>query len=137
KTIFEISEDMNLGVISIDTLRYIQKSGYTIAVDDFGAGVSKLSDVLSGELPRIKTDKSLLPSKSANDKKITGFYTIIKAIRASGSSICAEGVETVEQMEMAIDAGCKLAQGFLFSRPIPKDQVIDFVKNFDFSNYKK
>ena len=130
KSVFEISEDMNLGVISIETLRYIQTGGYAISVDDFGAGVSKLSDVLSGELKAIKADKSLLPSKKANDKKIVGFYTIIKAIRASGSSICVEGVETKEQLEMAIDAGCRLAQGYLFSKPIPKEEVIDFIENF-------
>jgi EAL domain-containing protein (putative c-di-GMP-specific phosphodiesterase class I) len=136
KTIFEISEDMNLGVISIETLRYIQNKGYAIAVDDFGAGVSKLSDVLSGELRAIKTDKSLLPSKATNDKKIDGFFTIITAIRASGSTICVEGVETLEQLEMSIDAGCRLAQGYLFSKPIPKEEVVDFINNFDYSKYK-
>ncbi|MBC8556062.1 MAG: GGDEF and EAL domain-containing protein [Candidatus Brocadiales bacterium] len=136
KSIFEISEDMNLGVISIETLRYIQSGGYAISVDDFGAGVSKLSDVLSGELRAIKADKSLLPSRKANDKKIAGFYTIIKAIKASGSSICVEGVETVDQLDMAIDAGCRLAQGYLFSKPIPKEEVIDFINNFDYSKYK-
>ena len=136
KTIFEISEDMNLGVISIETLRYIQNKGYAIAVDDFGAGVSKLSDVLSGELRAIKTDKSLLPSKATNDKKIDGFFTIITAIRASGSTICVEGVETLEQLGMSIDAGCRLAQGYLFSKPIPKEEVVDFINNFDYSKYK-
>lgn len=136
-TIFEVSEDINLGVISIDTLRYIQSKGYNVAVDDFGAGVSKLSDVLSGELKSIKTDKSLLPSKYTNDKKIDGFFTVIKAIKASGSTICVEGVETMTQLEMAIDAGGKLVQGFLFSKPIPKDEVVDFINNFDYSRYKK
>lgn len=136
KSTFEVSEDMNLGVISIDTLRYIQEDGYSISVDDFGSGISKLSDVLSGELGVIKTDKSLLPSKRSNDKKATAFTTIIKAIRISGSSICAEGVETVEQMEIATEAGCKLAQGYLFSKAIPKEEVIDFVRQFDFSKYQ-
>ena len=134
---FEISEDMNLGVISIDTLSYIQNKGYSIIVDDFGAGVSKLSDVLSGELRVIKTDKSLLPSKIANDKKIDGFYTIIKAIKASGSTICVEGIETIPQLEMSIDAGGRLAQGYLFGKPMPKDEVIEFIRNFDYSQYKK
>ena len=135
--IFEISEDMNLGLISIETLRYMQKKGYNITVDDFGSGVSKLSDVLSGELKRIKTDKSLLPAKMNNDKRVKGFYTVIKAIQASGSVICVEGVETVEQLEISIDAGCKLAQGFLFAKPIPKEEVIPFIESFDYSNYKK
>ena len=136
KVVFEISEDMNLGLISIETLRYIQDMGFSISVDDFGAGVSKLSDVLSGELRTIKTDKSLLPSTESPDNKIKGFNTIIKAIKASGSSICVEGVETVSQMVLAQNAGCSLAQGYLFSKPIPKEQVIEFVKNFDYSNYE-
>ncbi len=136
-SLFEISEDMNLGVISIETLRYMQNKGYAIVVDDFGAGVSKLSDVLSGELRTIKTDKSLLPSKKTNDKKVDGFYTIIKAIRASGSTICVEGIETIEQLEMANDAGGRLAQGYLFEKPMPKEKVIDFINNFDYTKYKK
>ncbi len=136
KIVFEISEDMNLGLISMDTLRYIQNKGCSISVDDFGAGVTKLSDVLSGELRSIKTDKSLLPSKKTNDKKTDGFLTVIKAIKASGSAICVEGVETKSQLELSIEAGCKLAQGYLFCKPIPKDKIIDYINNFDFSNYK-
>jgi diguanylate cyclase (GGDEF)-like protein len=135
KVIFEISEDMNLGYISMSTLRYIQSKGYSISVDDFGSGVSKLSDVLSGELRTIKTDRSLLPEKNTKDKKTAGFLAIIKAIRASGSTICVEGVETKSQLELSINAGCKLAQGYIFSKPMPKDQVLDFIKNFDFSKY--
>ncbi|XMB73071.1 EAL domain-containing protein [Mycoplasmatota bacterium WC30] len=135
--VFEISEDMNLGTISMETLRYIQNKGYAISVDDFGSGVTKLSDVLSGELRTIKTDKSLLPSKKENDKKTAGFLTVINAIKASGSAICVEGVETTSQLELSIEAGCKLAQGYLFCKPIPKDEIIDYIKNFDFSNYIK
>jgi diguanylate cyclase (GGDEF)-like protein len=135
--IFEISEDMNLGLISIDTLRYIQQKGYNITVDDFGSGVSKLSDVLSGELKRIKTDKTLLPSSDSKDKRTKGFHTVVQAIKASGSTICAEGVETVEQLEMSIDAGCRLVQGYLFAKPFGKEQVIEFIETFDYSEYTK
>ncbi len=137
KIVFEISEDMNLGLISMETLRYIQSKGFSISVDDFGAGVSKLSDVLSGELGTIKTDKSLLPSLKSDGYKIKGFNTIIKAIKSSGNSICVEGVETSEQLALSKEVGCNLAQGYLFSKPIPKEEVIDFVKNFNYSNYIK
>lgn len=137
KIILEISEDMNLGFISIDTLRYMQKKGYNVTVDDFGAGVSKLSDVLSGELRRIKTDKSLLPANIKKTKTMQGFYTVIKAIKASGSTICVEGVETIEQLNIAIDAGCTLVQGFFFAKPMPKEDVIPFIENFDYSKYIK
>ena len=137
KIVFEVSEDMNLGLISIETLRYIQNEGYAISIDDFGAGVSKLSDVLSGELKTIKTDRSLLPLQNTNDKKVNAFNTIIKAIEASETTICVEGVETLVQLNMAINAGCKLAQGYFFCKPIPKEQVINFVKNFNYDDYVK
>lgn len=135
KIIFEISEDMNLGLISIETLRYMQDKGYFISIDDFGAGVSKLTDVLSGEIKTIKTDKSLLPDAKKKDRKTEAFYTIINAIKASGTTICVEGVETKSQLNIAIDAGCKLAQGYYFSKPIPKDQVIAFVRTFNIDEY--
>lgn len=135
KISFEISEDMNLGLISIETLRYISNKGYSISIDDFGAGVSKLSDVLSGELKTIKTDRSLLPINEKNDEKTQAFYTIIKAIKASGTKICVEGVETETQLNLAINAGCKLAQGYFFCKPMPKDKVVDFVINFNYSDY--
>jgi diguanylate cyclase (GGDEF)-like protein len=136
KIIFEISEDMNLGMISIETLRYIQNKGYAVSVDDFGAGVSKLSDVLSGEIKTIKTDKSLLPTSKRRTEQLDAFNTIINAIKVSGSTICVEGIETQEQLKLAIKAGCTLAQGFLFSKPIPKDEVLEFIKNFDYSKYE-
>lgn len=135
KITFEISEDMNLGLISIETLRYMQEKGYSITVDDFGAGVSKLSDVLSGELKTIKTDKSLLPIHEEHDKKTNAFYTLIKAIKASGTKICVEGVETPLQLELSKNAGCTLGQGYLFSKPMPKEDVIPFIRNFKFSDY--
>lgn len=136
KIVFEISEDMNLGLISIETLRNIQNKGYSISIDDFGAGVSKLSDVLSGELKIIKTDKSLLPGKNVNDKKANAFHTIIKAIEVTDTAIiCVEGIETISQLNLAINAGCKLAQGYYFCKPMPKEKVIDFIKNFNYADY--
>jgi diguanylate cyclase (GGDEF)-like protein len=135
--IFEISEDMNLGLISIETLRYIQEAGFAISIDDFGSGVSKLADVLSGEIKTIKTDKALLPLNQSNDKKIKAFNTIINAIKASGATICVEGVETLPQLKIAIDAGCKLGQGYFFCKPIPKEKVIDFITNFNYDDYIK
>ncbi|XFA98679.1 EAL domain-containing protein [Candidatus Izemoplasma sp. B36] len=137
KIVFEVSEDMNLGLISIETLRYIQHKGYSISVDDFGAGVSKLSDVLSGELKTIKTDRSLLPIEKSHDRKASAFYTIIRTIKASDTLICVEGVETLQQLKLSRITGCNYAQGYLFSKPMPKEKVIEFIKNFNFSDYLK
>jgi EAL domain-containing protein (putative c-di-GMP-specific phosphodiesterase class I) len=137
KLVFEISEDINLGVISEETLSYITEKGYDLAIDDFGSGVSKLTDVLSGKLQSIKTDKGMLPLCKKDTKNVKAFSTIIKAVNASGSKVCVEGVETTEQLEIIIKAGSTSAQGYLFAKPLSYDELIDFIRTFDFDKYQK
>ena len=133
--VFEISEDINLGVISNETIDYISAQGYNLIIDDFGSGVSKLSDVLSGKLAAIKTDKSMLPKNKDDMKRLQGFNTIIKAVNSTGSTVCVEGVETYEQLELSKDAGCRVLQGFLFGKPMSLDDIIHYINTFDFNDY--
>ncbi len=135
KMVFEISEDINLGVISNETIDYISAQGYNLIIDDFGSGVSKLSDVLSGKLAAIKTDKSMLPKNKDDMKRLQGFNTIIKAVNSTGSTVCVEGVETYEQLELSKDAGCRVLQGFLFGKPMSLDDIIHYINTFDFNDY--
>lgn len=134
---FEISEDINLGVISNATLKYIKEAGYNLVIDDFGSGVSKLSDVLSGKLLAIKTDRSMLPKDFKDVQKLKGFNTILKAIHAAGSFVVAEGVETSEQLEICKNAGVNTVQGYLFAKPMPFNEVIEYISTFDYSDYEK
>lgn len=137
KLIFEISEDINLGIISAKTLEYIKNQGYSLSIDDFGSGVSKLTDVLSGQILAIKTDKSMIPASVNETKKWRAFNTIIKAINASGSKVCVEGVETKEQLRIATKANVTSVQGYLFSKPVPYNDLVAFVSKFSYVNYKK
>lgn len=134
--VFEISEDINLGVISEETLEYIQSKGFSIVIDDFGSGVSKLSDVLSGKLHAVKMDKSMLPEDELEVNRIKGFKTIIKAINSTGSLVCVEGVETKEQLLLTKNAGCTYIQGYLFAQPMPLEDIIEYINNFDYSKYE-
>ncbi len=136
RVVFEISEDTNLGLISEDTINYIQSKGFNIVIDDFGSGVSKLSDVLSGKLLAIKTDKSMLPSDLSDGHRLKGFNTIVKAISATESKVCVEGVENIDQLRISHNAGCDLVQGFYFARPMPLEDIIEYVQSFDYSKYE-
>jgi len=136
RVIFEISEDTNLGLISEDTINYIQSKGFNVVIDDFGSGVSKLSDVLSGKLLAIKTDKSMLPSDLSDSHRLKGFNTIVKAISATESKVCVEGVENIDQLRISHNAGCDLVQGFYFARPMPLEDIIEYVQNFDYSKFE-
>ncbi len=135
--IFEISEDINLGIISSKTIDYIKSKGFKLVIDDFGSGVSKLSDVLSGELFAIKTDKAMLPKSMKETKRLKGFNTIVKAVNSTGSKVCVEGVETFEQLEIAQNAGCELLQGYLFNKGEALDKTIDFINHFDEFKWEK
>lgn len=135
RIIFEISEDINLGIISEATLDYIKSKGFSIVIDDFGSGVSKLSDVLSGKLHAIKMDKSMLPISSKDVNRLKGFRTIVKAINSTGSLVCIEGVETKDQLALSKKAGCMILQGYLFGKPMPLEDIIKYIQTFDYSNY--
>lgn len=136
KLTFEISEDINLGLISDETLNYIKSKGFSIVIDDFGSGVSKLSDVLSGKLHAIKMDKSMLPNNKNDISRLKGFNTIVKAINSTGSVVIAEGIETKEQLQLSKQAGCTILQGFLFGKAMSLDDIVDYIKTFNFSTYE-
>ena len=133
--VFEISEDINLGIISNQTIENIKNAGYNIVIDDFGSGVSKLTDVLSGKLYAIKTDKGMLPEGLSDTKRLQGFNTIIKAINATGSRVIVEGVETSEQLKIVEDSGCTILQGYYFARPMKFEDVVVFIETFDYTKY--
>lgn len=105
------------------TLAELRALGAGIALDDFGIGYSSLSYLRAFPFSKIKIDQSFvmeLGDKSDN-------VAIIRAINDLGRSLgvptIAEGVETRAQLRLVREAGCKEAQGYLFSRPIPATRV--------------
>lgn len=102
-----------------------KKRGFTLLMDDFGSGYSSLNTLSNTRFDVIKLDRGFLGSYLLNErcKKIVS-HTIAMA-NDIGLGLVAEGVETQEQAVFLDDSGCKCAQGFLYSRPVP---VSDFEK---------
>lgn len=103
----------------------LRKLGFCTAVDDFGVGYSSLN--LIKELPWeiLKIDKALLPEKI--DEKASNcimFKHLVALAQSMGLECIAEGVETIEQVKLLKDAGCMLAQGYFFDRPMPRKDFI-------------
>jgi EAL domain-containing protein (putative c-di-GMP-specific phosphodiesterase class I) len=97
--------------------------GVRIVLDDFGTGFSSLSYLRSFPFDRIKIDRSFVKDVGLrNDAD-----AIIRAIVGLGKSlripVTAEGVETLEQLELVRVEGCDEAQGYLISKPIPAGNV--------------
>jgi diguanylate cyclase (GGDEF)-like protein len=105
----------------IEFLKRLRRRGVRIAIDDFGTGYCSLSYLRLLPFDKVKVDQSFV--RDACRASIS----IIKAIAGLGFSlgaeVTAEGVETAEQCERIVEAGCTEIQGYLFSRPMPKSEV--------------
>ena len=117
-----------------NTLRELQslKSvGISIALDDFGSGYSSLGTLSSFAFDKIKLDKSFLhwtikPTLQA--EAIVG--ALLKIGQKLGMGILAEGVETQEQLEFLKAAGCDFVQGYLIGKPMPANEVNEWMSEF-------
>jgi EAL domain-containing protein (putative c-di-GMP-specific phosphodiesterase class I) len=101
----------------------IKQRGVRLAIDDFGTGYSSMS--LMKELPidTIKIDRSFVRdlAESPEDRAIT--TAIINMGKALGFAVVAEGVETKEQDKFLREQGCDEIQGYLFSKPLPPEDI--------------
>jgi diguanylate cyclase (GGDEF)-like protein len=104
-------------------LHEIKDLGVSIVLDDFGIGYSSMRYLQMFPFDKIKIDKSFIQSMTSHPDSAA----IVCAIAGLGRSLdidtAAEGVETTEQLAFLRSAGCQLAQGFLFSRPVPLSEL--------------
>ena len=113
---------------TLATLYQLRALGVRIAMDDFGTGYSSLSYLQSFPFDKIKIDRSFV--KDIADG--VGSLNIVRAVAAManglGMATTAEGVETQEQLETVRAEGCTEMQGFLFSEPLPPDEIEPFLR---------
>lgn len=100
----------------------LHEKGFSVAMDDFGSGYSSLNVLKNLYFDCIKLDKEFLAKGEGNPRMRQVISGAVKMIKSLGSSIVAEGVETKEQAEFLSRIGCDMAQGYLFSRPLPADE---------------
>ena len=111
----------------IADLRRIKDMGVRIAMDDFGTGYSSLSYLNRFPFDKIKIDRSFINDLDGRGRG----QAIVKAVIGIGQSlaikICAEGVETKEQLRFLEQAGCNEVQGYYFAKPMPKAALETFL----------
>jgi diguanylate cyclase (GGDEF)-like protein len=106
-----------------ERLRDLKTLGVRISMDDFGTGYSSLASLQDLPLDILKIDK-LFVDHVAEDPRRTAFArAIIRMGETLGLGLIAEGVETADQAERLQSLGCRFAQGFYFSRPVPADEI--------------
>jgi EAL domain-containing protein (putative c-di-GMP-specific phosphodiesterase class I) len=116
----EITESVVLdeGTRANRTIERVRNRGFNICIDDFGTGYSSLRYLQQFEVDAIKIDRSFVAGSNGGLASEPIVRTLIMLAEAYNVRIVAEGVETSAQREMLRNAGCRLAQGFLFAVPL-------------------
>jgi EAL domain-containing protein (putative c-di-GMP-specific phosphodiesterase class I) len=108
-----------------DNLQSIHDMGIGVALDDFGTGYSSLSHLRRFPVTKLKIDRSFVTNAPEDEADAKLCAAIAMLGTGLGLDIVAEGVETAAQRDLFAQIGCTHLQGYLFSRPLPLDQVVE------------
>jgi EAL domain-containing protein (putative c-di-GMP-specific phosphodiesterase class I) len=124
ESILMLDIDMN-----INKLAAIRELGVNIAIDDFGTGYSSLSYLAKLPVNAVKIDRSFIITMDKLPESMTIASSIISLAHALNLKVIAEGVETEEQAKLLRLLKCDEMQGFLFSKPLPPDEMFELLRS--------
>lgn len=114
---------------TIDILNQLREIGIRIALDDFGIGYSSLNYLRQLPINTLKIDKSFVQEITTNPNAEAIANTVINLAHMLNLKVVAEGIETKEQLCFLTNEGCDRAQGYLFSKPLPADEIEKMLRN--------
>lgn len=112
------------------TLERFHNLGIQLSLDDFGTGYSSLSYLKSFPMDTIKIDRSFIRDIHTDPDDTAIVRAIVGLGQALNLSVIAEGVETKEQERYLVDQGCRIAQGYLYSKPMGVIDVVRFIEKY-------
>jgi diguanylate cyclase (GGDEF)-like protein len=107
----------------LPVLHDLRAAGFVLAIDDFGAGYSSLWRLRELPVQVIKVDRAFLDGVPDDPQACAVYAAILQLADTVGCDVVAEGVETAGQAEFLRARACPILQGYLFSRPLPADEV--------------
>lgn len=121
----EITESLFIENVetTLASLHALRNMGVRVALDDFGTGYSSLSYLRSFPFDKIKIDRSFIEDLLAHKGATAIIKSITSLAEALGMETTAEGVESIDQLDILREQGCNQIQGYYFSRPVPEAQV--------------
>ncbi len=111
-------------------LERLRDLGVTVSIDDFGTGYSSLGYLTQLPIDTLKIDRSFIADGLTSRDGIAVSSAIIGLARTLRLDVIAEGVENEEQLRFLHELGCDRIQGFLISRPIAGDKILEFVSEY-------
>ena len=110
-------------------LTELSQLGIRLSIDDFGTGYSSLSYLRQLPVDEIKIDRSFVMNMSEQADDAVIVRSTVDLGRNLGLDVVAEGVESLELWNRLRDLGCKIAQGYYLSRPLPSDQLLEWFQS--------
>jgi predicted signal transduction protein with EAL and GGDEF domain len=126
----EVTESVLMDGIenAVSTLTRLREMGVTLSIDDFGTGYSSLSYLATLPIDALKVDRSFIERMSHDGEGSEIVRAIFKLGQALDKRVYAEGIETIEQLELLQQLGCEYGQGFFLSRPVDPSRAKGYVE---------
>ena len=121
----EITESLSLTQShhALEKMRLLKLHGLRFSLDDFGTGFSSLSYLKNLPFDELKIDQSFIADITTNATSASIVRATINLGQALGLNVITEGVETKEQLELLVQAGCSSFQGYVFYKPLPLEEL--------------
>lgn len=117
-----------------NNLHALSEKGFKISIDDFGTGHSSLSRLRHFPINTLKIDRCFVKNMCSLESDLALIKSIIDMAHILGFNVIAEGVEDEKQLSILLDFNCDMFQGFYFSKPVNKDDFIEYKKSLK-ANY--
>lgn len=112
----------------LSMLSGLRQLGVQLSIDDFGTGYSSLAYLTRFDITKLKIDQAFVGGAPKDSRDAAIVSTIIQMGKALSLRVIAEGVETEAQAELLRRAGCDEGQGYLFARPLPAAELVQFIQ---------
>jgi len=129
---FELTESALIDTAVPGLLARLERMGERLSIDDFGTGYSSLVYLQQMPVVEIKADRSFVMDLATNEANAVIVRSIIDLAHNLSLAVVAEGVEDEETLDLLVEYGCDVAQGFYFSRPVPADQLVHWLETSPF-----
>ncbi len=112
----------------VSSLEPLRKQGVKFAIDDFGTGYSNIGQFFKMEFDTVKLDQSFVQNLHTKAEAKPVISTLLGMAKNLKIKTVAEGIETAEELKILTDMGCDVLQGYYFSKPLPADEFLYWLK---------
>ena len=127
----EITETVMLqkNTLSLEVLARLRLMGFKLSIDDFGAGYSSVNMLQNGPFTELKIDRAFISELDKSDQSRIIVNSVVQMAKKLNLNVVAEGIEEQTIVDELIKMNCLTGQGYLFSRPMPLQDVIIWLEN--------